>query len=391
MSGPKSILIITPFFCPSTGGAETYAKELCEYLRTHNYYVYVLTFQPLTDSKIKGEKLEKIENMEIRRYQWVGHNLFHKLEAYPFLEFLYITPYLLIRSLWWMLWNHQKIDIIDAQGLNSAFIARILKKIFRKRTVASVMSLYDFVPNSRLAKKVNWILRGMDHIIVESEVSKKEIESIGISSDKITPYVEWVNLEKFKPGNKEELKESLGLPKTFIILFVARAIKIKGADLLLNVAERMKSEDVSFVFISRDGPMVKVLKEASKRVRNVIFIEGVDYKKLPDYYAAADIFVIPSRYSENAARTIVEAVACGTPVIGSNMGAIPSLLDKSVGIVVKPEVEDIERALKRLLNSRDILKNLTDHCRRYAEKKFSVNNAQTISDVYNYVFRPYAN
>lgn len=381
----KSILIITPCFRPGVGGAETYVNELCEYLRTHNCYVYVLTYQPLADSKTKGKKLEKLENMEVRRYWWIGYNLFHKLEKYPFLLFLYITPYLFIRCFLWMVKNCKKVDVIDAQGLNGAFITRILKKIFRKKSIASIMSLYDFIPGSRIAKNVAWILEGMDHIIVESEVSKEEIVSIGIPADKITPYVEWVDLVKFQPGNKEELKEKLGFPKVFTVLFVARAIKIKGADLLLGVAERMENEEAIFVFISRDGPMVKVLKKAREKMKNIIFVEGVDYMELPGYYAAADVFVIPSRYSENAARTVVEAIACGTPVIGTNLGAIPSLLDDSIGILVEPEVKDIEKAIRKLFNNRGMLKNLTDQCRPYAEKKFSDDNAQTILEVYNQV------
>jgi len=379
----KSVLIITPAFRPNVGGAETYVNELCEHLRTHNHYVYVLTYQPITTPDVKDENLERLENMEVRRFWWMGCNLFHKTEKYPVLNFLYVTPYLFLRCFWWMLWNYKKIDVIDAQGFNSAFIGRILKKIFKKRTIASIMSLYDFVPESRLAKNVAWILKGVDHIIAESAVSKKEMMSIGVPAEKITPYVEWVDLEKFKPSDKEKLKEKLGFSKVFIVLFVARAIKIKGADLLLGVAERMKGEAVTFLFISTGGPMVKVLKEAAENMENVIFIEGVDYKNLPDYYAAADVFVIPSRYSENAARTVVEAIACGTPVIGSNMGAIPSLMDISVGILVEPEVEDIEKAVRRLFDNKDILKKLTDSCRPYALKKFSSDNAKAILNSYN--------
>ena len=93
----RSILIITPCFHPGVGGTETYVNELCEYPRTHNCYVHVPTYQPLADSKTKGEKLEKLENVKVQGFWWTGYNLFHKLEEYPFLLFLYITPYLLIK------------------------------------------------------------------------------------------------------------------------------------------------------------------------------------------------------------------------------------------------------------------------------------------------------
>jgi len=91
----KGILFITPFFRPSVGGAETYIDELCEYLRNKEYRVYVLTYQPIYVSQNKGANIEKLGNLEIKRYWWIGHDLFHRLETYPLLRFLYITPYLL--------------------------------------------------------------------------------------------------------------------------------------------------------------------------------------------------------------------------------------------------------------------------------------------------------
>lgn len=378
----KKILIITPFFRPNVGGAETYINELCNYLRTHNYYIYVLTYQPLTNSKTKGEKYERIKNMEVRRYWWIGYNLFHRLEKYPFLIFLYITPYLLLRCSLWMLKNYKNVDLIDAQGLNSAFIAKILKRLFKKRVVISIMSIYDFIPGSKLARRVARLLNCADKIIAESEQSKKELVSIEVPPHKITPYVEWVDLKKFRPRDKETWKEKLKLPRIFTVLFVARAIRIKGADLLLEVAKRMRNEKIIFVFISRDGPMVKILKRAQMRMKNIIFIEGVKYDLLPYYYAAADVFVIPSKYSENAARTIVEAIASGTPVIGSNIGAIPSLINGTVGILVKPEIQELEEAIRRLWNNKRILKKLTANCRPYALQKFSPKNAEVILNCY---------
>jgi glycosyltransferase involved in cell wall biosynthesis len=116
----RKVLIVTPFFLPNIGGAETYVFELTEYLRTHGCEVNVLTYQPVTTPGARGARLEKRENITIRRYQWIGFNLFNKLEKYPFINFLYLTPYLLLRSFIWMLFNHKKVEVIDAQGFNSA-------------------------------------------------------------------------------------------------------------------------------------------------------------------------------------------------------------------------------------------------------------------------------
>ncbi|OGG12551.1 hypothetical protein A3D77_04385 [Candidatus Gottesmanbacteria bacterium RIFCSPHIGHO2_02_FULL_39_11] len=377
----KKVLILTFVFRPNVGGAETYANELTEALRKRNYFVYVLTYQPISGNQ-KGESLEKGKNLEIRRFQWIGDNWFHKLEKYPLFLFAYITPYLFIRSFWWMLWNHKKIDVIDAQGLNSSFIAVIFRYLFRKRAVASIMSLYDFQPGSLFARVVSWTLSRADHVIAESEASKKELVGIGIPENKITTFVEWVDLDMFKPLNKKLAKRNLNLPSNFIVLFVARAIKIKGADIVIDASKRLQKMDITFVFISRDGPMVDVLRNESKNSRNILFIEGMEYEKLREYYAAADVFVIPSRYSENAARTVVESFACGTPVIGSNLGAIPSLMDKSVGFLVNPEPVEIGNAIKKLYHDKVLLNQMTKSSRLYALKKFSEKNVTAIVNCY---------
>ena len=111
-----NVLLITPFFLPNIGGAETYAFELVEYLRSHSCFVNVLTYQPITTPNVRGERVEKRNNLVVHRFQWIGFNLFGKLEKYPFVNFLYLTPYLLVRSFLWMLFNSKKVDVIDEIG-----------------------------------------------------------------------------------------------------------------------------------------------------------------------------------------------------------------------------------------------------------------------------------
>ncbi len=377
-----NILLVTPFFLPNIGGAETYAFELVEYLRSHGCFVNVLTYQPITTPNVRGEKIERRDNLVIHRFKWVGFNLFGKLEKYPFIVFLYLTPYLLIRSFFWMLFNSKKVDVIDAQGFNSACIAAVLKKIFKKKAVVSVMSLYDFKPGSILARLVRAVASQMDHIIVESDKSKEEIISIGISSEKITPYVEWLNLGVFKPYNKIEMKNKLGLPAQFTVLFVGRAIAIKGIDLILEAAKKLQNEAINFLFISNAGPLVSELADAASKLPNVMFIPGVPYDKLPEYESAADVAVIPSRYSENSAITVLTAVSCGTPVIASRVGAIPNLITEEVGVLVEPTTENFSSAILDLFGDKVRYGRMQTNCEDYARRHFSVDNAVTIYNVY---------
>src|SRR3989339_381915 len=132
MKPRKRILVIAPFFRPSLGGAETYINELCEFFRKNDFFVNVFTYQPVIVSGTRGEKLEKLENMEVRRLSWIGHDIFHKFQKYPAIIFTYLVPYLFLHCFFWMLKNHKEVDIIDAEGINAAFIAKILGKVFNK-------------------------------------------------------------------------------------------------------------------------------------------------------------------------------------------------------------------------------------------------------------------
>lgn len=382
MSQPTKVLVVTPFFLPNIGGAETYVFELCQYLRTHGATVNVLTYQPVTTPGARGQKLECVENMTIRRYQWIGFNLFNKLEKRPFFNFLYLTPYLLIRSILWMLWHHREVEVIDAQGFNSAVIALVLKRLFNKKAVVSVLSLYDFIPGSRVANLVNKLIAGLDHVIVESDVSKKELQAIGVPWDKMTAYTEWVDLAVFRPLPKATTKQKLGWPQRFTVLFVGRAIAIKGADIILEVAKKLAHLPITFAFISNAGPMMETLRAAAQTMPNVLFIGGVSYARLHEYESAADLAVVPSRYSENAAITVVTAVASGTPVVASDRGAIPSLMSNRIGMTVPAEVESFAAAIEKIYTDRAYWQALQASCRPYAEERFSINNAQTILNVY---------
>ncbi len=381
MSGQKTILIITPFFRPNLGGAETYISELCEYFRKHNYCLYVLTYQPISTPGVRGERIEKSKNIVIRRFKWIGYDLFHKLQRFPVLVFLYITPYLFLRSFLWMLKNHKKIDIIDAQGLNAAFIARILKCVFKKKATASIVALYNFIPGSCFARMAAWALSGLDLVLVEKGKSKEELTSIGIPKNKFIVFNQWVDQKRFKQVNKNNAKNNFGWGNEFIVLFVGRAIPEKGAKLLLE-ASRDVDENIIFAFITGKSSATQELVEESTKRKNIKFLGEIDPGQLHKYYQAADIFCLPSIYEEGVVRVVSEAVSCGIPVIASNKGSVPYMLDESVSILVEPTADNFAKKIEYLYKNPERLELMARNCHHYALKNFGQENTLMIDDAY---------
>ncbi len=381
-----NILIIVPTFRPNIGGVESYLDDLCEDLIKKQHNVYVIAYQPLT-TRIRGLNFEKKGRLEIRRISWFGHNLFHKLEPYPVLEFLYLTPWLFIHSFFFMLKNSRKIDCLHAQGLNAAFIARFLKAIFKKRAVMSTCAVYNFKNGSLFSKITKWTLSGFDKILALADFSKRELLSIGLAEDKIATYYLWLDQDVYKPKDRREAKTEVGLGAKFIVLFVGRFIKLKGVEVLLAAAKN-SSQNIFFCFIGDNGPLLETVEKASQESKNVILIKNIRGKQLVPYYQAADLLVVPSQYEEAFGKVIIEALSCGTPVIGANKGAIPDILKPSVGKVIDPTPENISREVGFYYTNQGELARLSKGCREYSLEHFSSKNALVIERSYQAVNKP---
>lgn len=372
------ILIITPFFWPNVGGVETHLNDLCRYLVRRKFQVQVLTYLPITTSA-KAKKIESKKNFEIRRYWWPGFNIFHKLEKLPALfNFLYLTPGILFQSILFTRNNYKEIQTIHSQGLVAGFVGLILKKLFGCRLVISTHAVYGF-SNTFFSKVSFWVFNGADRVLTLSEASRKELIRMGIDPIKINVYVHWVDQKRFRPLGKVKCKNQLGWKNKFVVLFVGRLIKIKGTGLLVEIARQ--EPRMTFVFAGA-GPEAKTLKQEAKKNKNIKFVGKIDNRRLPLFYSAADVYVIPSQYEEGFGRVIIEALSCGTPVVGSNRGGIKEAISSEVGILVPSTTESFSQVLKELYTNRQKLKKLTKNCRSYALAKFSDRNGKLITDSY---------
>ncbi|MBS7648707.1 glycosyltransferase family 4 protein, partial [Candidatus Bathyarchaeota archaeon] len=240
--------------------------------------------------------------------------------------------------------------------------------------------IFNFHRRPILAKMAKWILSSFDVIITLAKKSRDELTAIGLSGGKMKLCTHWVDLNEFRPLNRNKCKENLGLNRKFVILFVGRFIAKKGIDVLLDVASEVNPE-VVFAFIG-DGPLSAKIRERARDQQNIIFVGKVPKEDLVRYYNAADSLIIPSQYEELFGRVVIEALACGTPVIASNKGTLPEIVDPSVGIVVDPSREDIVKVVNFLYENPEQLARMRSNCRHYASANFSEKNAEDIASAY---------
>jgi len=368
MAAIKSILILTPFFSPNLGGVESHLDDLVTQLNQHKIKSTVLAYSPLT-TKTSYLSTETIGSCQIIRYKWFGYQLFPKLEKYPFLDFLYLTPYLLIRSFFWLLFNQNKVSLIHSQGFNGAIIGYILSKIFHKKHLCSTHAVYENINGLSRYLTVK-LLSHCDQILCLSQKSLEQLTKWGISPSIISLYKYWIDLDKFSPGK---------INKNFTALFVGRLIAKKGIKIILKSAAKLPH--VEFIIVG-NGPLESYVEIFSKKHKNIRYLGAIPNHNLPTIYRQASVFLIASQYPEGFGRVSMEAVASGIPVIGSNLGAIPEALDSSVSILFPPTTKNFIKNIKLLSKNRDLYQKLQKNCRNYAQDKFSHKNLDIILNSY---------
>jgi len=179
--------------------------------------------------------------------------------------------------------------------------------------------------------------------------------------------------------NLKESRKKIGVDDRFTVLFVGRLIPIKGIKLLVEIAREL--DQIQFLFIGA-GPLESFLKSTSEQNTNIKFLGQVRNYNLPVYYNSADIFCIPSQYEEGLGRVIMESVACGIPVVGSNRGGISEALNKTISILLEPTHDNLKNTIQMLHIDKQKLIALKINCRNYATMNYSKQNLDLITRHY---------
>ena len=186
-------------------------------------------------------------------------------------------------------------------------------------------------------------LAGNCHRIIAATEKEKEelIRHYGAPPERISVIPCGVNLDLFRPVDKEIAKQQLGFGDKKIILFVGRIEPLKGIGQLLRAMTYLQnSHRPRLVIIGGDEHShheMERLKRLSGDLQiedSVIFLGLIKHEKLPYFYSAANTCVIPSYY-ESFGLVALESMACGTPVVATNVGDLKSIIHQGeTGYVV---------------------------------------------------------
>lgn len=257
-------------------------------------------------------------------------------------------------------------DLIDAHyfypdGVAAALLAREFNK---RLTITARGTDINLIPEYRLARaQINWAAERADALITVCQALKDRLVELDVESDKVTVLRNGVDLNMFRPIDRDEARRSLGLTRQ-TVLSVGHLVERKGHHLVIEAIAALPEVDL---MIAGEGPEEKALKALAQRLGlddRVQFLGRVPHEDLQKVYGAADALVLASS-REGWPNVLLETMACGTPAIATPVWG-------SGEVIQKPEAGRLAeaRSVDALMSSiRDLLANLPDRSatRRYAE------------------------
>lgn len=204
-------------------------------------------------------------------------------------------------------------------------------------------------------------------ISVSSENKRKSVLYGLAEEDSITVLPNCVDEALFHCADGLAKRNELGLScKDFVISFTGAFIHRKGSRTLSEAIKQINNSNIKAIFMGK--PLVG--DDCTPDCPGIVYMSSTEHEEIPGLLNASDLFVLPT-LNEGCCNAIVEALACGIPVVSSNKPFNEDILNDGNSIVVNPEsVEEVASAISQLMNDRDLYsqkkKYATEHSNEYS-------------------------
>lgn len=266
---------------------------------------------------------------------------------------------------------------------------------WRQKPKIGFKELKHHIAMLNLSTQIQIGLQGVKQYIAVSKQTRIDWVQNSYQGDIINVVHNGINLETYKPTtNFQELRKQWGIPDNCrVISFVGRLDKEKGLEILLNAFALLhtnyKNNNVNQIKLLIAGKPVLLGEEYQTSLEKLSVNLGIQndvtflghVSNTTSLYQVSDVTVLPSRWSEPFPRSIIESMACGTPVVASRTGGIPESLTEEFqrGLFEPGNFTDLANTLAQIINWRQEDPQLGARCRNHAISKFSIN--RMINDI----------
>jgi glycosyltransferase involved in cell wall biosynthesis len=254
-------------------------------------------------------------------------------------------------------------EVIDAHfAYPDGMAATLLAKLFRRPVVVTLRGSIVRLSGYRLHRpQLRWVLRHADRVIAVSDALRRVAGGLIRDADKIRVIPNGVDASVFVPMDRAEARRLCGLPAEGpILLTVAGIYEGKGQlDVVDSLSTLTRSHPgLLYVMVGTSRPGERYLRRLEERVRevglgsHVQFAGPRSHAELVQWFSAADVSVLATR-SEGWPNVLLESLACGTPVVASNVGGVPEIVrDGRDGFLVPAtDTAALTEALRRALGA----------------------------------------
>jgi glycosyltransferase involved in cell wall biosynthesis len=382
------IVIDARWVFPEISGIGLYTTELIRHLAqidTDNTYVLLFNESRLANRTAEATRCNAAPNFELRLVNYGLFSLRNQLALPRLLADLHADLY------------HSPNYMIPLRGLPSR----------ENGSIRCVVTLHDVIPlkfpsyTPRSLKRrlfpvyrhiMNSVARRADAIVTVSQTSRNDVlECLKVPSGEAGKVKVIYNgvAERYRPAARE------AAPDMRTLLYVGRMDPYKNLLTLIEAFARAREDGLDDVRLRVIGSPDKRYLEPVKRVVELGLDEVVDWDGYVDddalcrAYQSASVLVVPSRY-EGFGLPVLECMACGVPVICSTAGALPEVAGDAAEMVDPDHVEDMAKALHRVLDDPAVWRRLADAgLARAAEFSWTRAARETLA-VYESLARPSA-
>jgi D-inositol-3-phosphate glycosyltransferase len=398
------LAVISAHTCPlatlggkETGGMNVYTRETCRALGRQGVEVDIFTRSQ--DHKIPPET-EMDVGVRVLHIPAGPHEPYDK-----YLMMNHISEF--VQGI--LSYGRGDYDLIQSHYWISGVIALELRRRLRTPVIHMFHTLgylknrvarssEELEPGLRLQMERE-IARQADHLIAAQPLERAQlIWHYDADPSRVRVIPCGVDISLFCPKDKEESRRTLNLANRPWLLFVGRLEPIKGLDTLLKalLLVRKKCTDAALLIVGGDRHGGKTSPDRSAAIQaqvesfgledHVFFGGAQDQRNLPLFYNAAEICILPSRY-ESFGMVALEAMACGVPVIASNVGGLSFTVQNGQTGFLVPEGDSqaLADCIAKTLNDRILRGRLS---RKAAERARSFTWDKIVSsimDLYHHI------
>ncbi len=348
------IAMLSAHSCPvgqlgtkDTGGMSVYIRELARELGRQGHKIDIFTrvhdsHDPLTESLSK--------NVRLVHLRVGGEETMHKLVLYSYLpDFACaLEAFRKEHGLKYdIIFSHYWLSGQVGQEVRVWWGAPNLTMFHTLGIIKNSLGVGEEEPELRIATERE-LAQNCDRIIATTEREKNVlVEVCGASPERVGVVPCGVNPRLFRPIERAVAKAKVGLGTEKVVLFVGRIEPLKGIDILMHAFASLPSkEDTKLVIIGGDEESDDEINELSRlsdrlQMQELVTFPGaVSHELMPYYYNAADVCVVPSHY-ESFGLVALEALACGTPVVATDVGDLTNIIrDGETGYVITDHSAD---------------------------------------------------